>query len=56
MLQNEEETLVRLREEMAFVGMYVDLLQVRFSEGFRVETDISDEAMTAMSCPARCSC
>ena len=45
MLQNEEETLVRLREEMAFVGMYVDLLQVRFPEGFRVETDISDEAM-----------
>lgn len=30
---------------MAFVGMYVDLLQVRFPEGFRVETDISDEAM-----------
>lgn len=45
MLQNEEETLVRLREEMAFVGMYVDLLQVRFPEGFRVESDISDEAM-----------
>ena len=45
MLQNEEETLVRLREEMAFVGMYVDLLQVRFPEGFRVETDISDEVM-----------
>ena len=43
--RNEEETLVRLREEMAFVGMYVDLLQVRFPEGFRVETDISDEAM-----------
>ena len=36
---------MRLREEMAFVGMYVDLLQVRFPEGFRVETDISDEAM-----------
>ena len=44
-LQNEEETLVRLHEEMAFVGMYVDLLQVRFPEGFRVETDISDEVM-----------
>ena len=28
-----------------FVGMYVDLLQVRFPEGFRVETDIPDEAM-----------
>ena len=41
----QKQTLVRLREEMAFVGMYVDLLQVRFPEGFRVETDISDEAM-----------
>ena len=45
MLQNEEETLVRLREEMAFVGMYVDLLHVRFADGFRVETDIPDEAL-----------
>lgn len=45
MLQNEEETLVRLREEMAFVEMYVDLLQVRFAEGFRVETDLSPEAL-----------
>ena len=41
----QKQTLVRLREEMAFVGMYVDLLQVRFPEGFRVETDIPDEAM-----------
>ena len=41
----DSRTLVRLREEMAFVGMYVDLLQVRFPEGFRVETDISDEVM-----------
>lgn len=45
MLQNEEETLVRLREEMAFVAMYVDLLQVRFGDGFRVETQIPEEAM-----------
>lgn len=44
MLQNEQETLVRLKEEMAFVEMYVDLLQVRFADGFRVETDIPVEA------------
>ena len=51
MLQNEEETLVRLHEEMAFVGMYVDLLQVRIPEGFREETDISDEVMNRQVLP-----
>lgn len=45
MLQNEQESLVRLKEEMDFVGMYVDLLQVRFPDGFRVETDLADEAL-----------
>lgn len=45
MLQNEEETLVRLKEEMAFVAMYVDLLQVRFGDGFRVETDLPEETL-----------
>ncbi len=45
MLQNENELTVKLKEEMAFVEMYVDLLTVRFGEGFRVETDIPDEAM-----------
>lgn len=33
MLQNEAESLVRLKEELDFVGMYVDLLQVRFADG-----------------------
>ena len=45
MLQNEKESLMRLKEETEFIDMYVDLLQVRFPEGFRVETDIPDEAM-----------
>lgn len=36
MLQNEAEPLVRLKEELDFVGMYVDLLQVRFADGFTV--------------------
>ena len=36
---------------MAFVGMYVDLLQVRFPEWFRVETDIPDEAMNRYVLP-----
>lgn len=46
MLRNEEETLVHLKEEMDFVAKYVELLQVRFPDGFRVETDIADGALT----------
>lgn len=45
MLRNEQEPLVRLKEELAFVSMYVGLLQVRFSEGFRVETTTVPESM-----------
>lgn len=51
MLQNEEERLVRLKEEMDFVAMYVDLLHVRFTDGFVFETDIPAEAMTSMVVP-----
>lgn len=45
MLQSEEEQLVLLREELDFVAMYVDLLKVRFADGFRVESDIAPEAL-----------
>ena len=47
MLQHEGEKLVRVSEEMVFAGMYVDLLRVRFPEGFDVSVDIPD------SCGAR---
>lgn len=46
MLQNEQEQLVRLENELSFVERYVELLQVRFEEGFRVEFDIRPEART----------
>lgn len=42
LIKNEEETTVRLRDEMAFVQKYVDLLQVRFPEGLEVTTDIRE--------------
>lgn len=45
MLQSEEEELVLLREELDFVAMYVDLLKVRFADGFRVESSIAPEAL-----------
>lgn len=40
MLRNEEEELVLLSDELDFVAMYVDLLKVRFADGFRIETKI----------------
>lgn len=46
MLQNEAEPLVRLKEELDFVGMYVDLLQVRFADGFTVRQEIDERALT----------
>jgi len=45
MLRIEEERLVKLRDEMEFVGQYVDLLKVRFPEGLDVSIDIPEELM-----------
>jgi two-component system, LytTR family, sensor kinase len=42
MLRNEEESIVTLRDEMTYVGMYRDLLKVRFQNGFEVEVDIPE--------------
>lgn len=44
MLHSEEQTTVRLNEEMEFVAQYVDLLKLRFQEGLEVEVDITKEA------------
>lgn len=40
MIGNEEERLVPLESEMAFVRSYVDLMKTRFPEGFEVEENI----------------
>ena len=40
MIKSEEEQLVTLEEELTFVEKFVDLMQVRFPEGFRVEIDV----------------
>ena len=45
MLRNDDEMLVKLKDEMYFVSQYVDLLQVRFLEGFEVRTDIPEDLM-----------
>lgn len=44
MLQNEQESLVRLNDELTFTQQYVDLLKVRFPDGFRIESRIDPQA------------
>lgn len=45
MLRSGDETLLPLRDEISFVGKYADLLRLRFTEGFEIHVDISDEDM-----------
>lgn len=45
MIKSEEEDVVPLRDELVFVGLYVDLLKVRFPEGLEVQIDVPEEAM-----------
>lgn len=42
MLQNEDATLVTLEEELKYAGMYIDLLRMRFRDGFTVAVDVPD--------------
>ena len=51
MLRIEEERLVKLRDEMEFVGQYVDLLKVRFPEGLDIHIDIPEEKMNRRVVP-----
>ena len=51
MIKSEDETVVRLRDEMEFVKQYVDLLKVRFPEGLEVEADIPEEALSRSVVP-----
>lgn len=52
MIRSEEEEVVTLGEELTFVGMYIDLLKVRFPEGFDVYIDVSpeDQARFVLPC------
>ena len=51
LIKNEDETTVRLRDEMEFVAKYVDLLQVRFPEGLEVRVDIPESVMSRSVVP-----
>ena len=45
MIKSEDEELVPLRDELAFVQKYIDLLHVRFPEGFRVDIRIQENLL-----------
>lgn len=45
MIKSEEEELVPLRDELVFVQLYIDLLKVRFPEGFDVMIDVPEDRM-----------
>ena len=51
LLKNEDETLVRLRDEMEFVDKYIDLLKVRFQDGMEVTEDIDPSSLGRMVVP-----
>lgn len=51
MIKSEEEEVVPLRDELVFVGLYVDLLKVRFPEGFEVEVNVPEELMARFVLP-----
>lgn len=51
MIKSEDEDLVPLREELVFVGLYVDLLKVRFPEGFEVDIDVPEDSMARFVLP-----
>ncbi len=50
MIKSEEEEVVSLRDELVFVRLYIDLLKVRFPEGFEVEINV-DEGRLARFVP-----
>lgn len=52
MLKSEEEDFVRLEDELTFVGMYTDLLKVRFQQGFDIKIDVlkEDKARFVLPC------
>jgi LytS/YehU family sensor histidine kinase len=43
MIKSEDEELVMLSDELVFIGLYTDLLKVRFTEGLDVTMDISED-------------
>ena len=51
MIKSEDEELVKLSDELVFIGLYTDLLNVRFSEGLEVKVEIADECRNRLILP-----
>lgn len=51
MIKSEDEDLVPLRDELVFVNLYVDLIKVRFPEGFNVIINVPEEQMARYVLP-----
>lgn len=51
MIKSEDYELVPLREEMEFAEKYIDLLKLRFPEGFDVIVDVPEDQMARFVLP-----
>ena len=51
MIKSEDEDLVPLRDELDFVQKYIDLLHVRFPEGFRVDLNVEENSLNKYVLP-----
>ena len=51
MIKSEDEDIVPLRDELIFVNQYVDLIRLRFPEGFEVNVEVPEEAMSRYILP-----
>ena len=51
MIKSEDEEIVPLRDELMFVNQYVDLLRLRFPEGFKVNITVPEDAMSSYVLP-----
>lgn len=45
LIQNEDKRVVSLREELAFAGAFIELLEVRFNTGLEVNIKIPEDSM-----------
>ena len=51
MIKSEDEDIVPLKDELEFVKKYIDLLKVRFPEGFHVELNIHENMLNKYVLP-----
>lgn len=50
-IKSEDEDIVPLRDELIFVQLYIDLLKLRFPEGFDVKIDVPDAHLARFVLP-----